>query len=221
VKFGTQIWGLITVVVVIAALAAGWFLGVSPQLTAQAQAESQRQAALAQNQGIRATIENLQKQKDNLPAYEKRAAELRVAIPSDLEGAAFIRSLNDLANASGVTIEQISINEIVAYSPPGETDKASPLAPDPVTDSRITSDNFLLVPVSLSVSGGWNEVLAFTHGVQTGNRLTLVTKVSTTGDGTTFTTTLDGAMYVLIRQETPAATAGDDEASDSDAATDG
>src|SRR5690606_37907362 len=127
-------------------------------------------------------------------------------------GAAFIRSLNDLANASAVTIEQISINEIVSYSAPGESDAANALAPDPITDSRITSDNFLLVPVSISVSGGWNEVLAFTHGVQTGNRLVLVTKVSTTGDGTTFTTTLDGAMYVLIRQEAQVPGTSDDEA---------
>jgi Tfp pilus assembly protein PilO len=219
VKVGTQIWGLITVIVVIGALAAGWFLGVSPQLTAQAQAESQRQAALVQNDGIRATIAKLEKEQDNLPTYEKRSSELELAIPSDLEGAAFIRSLNDLATATGVTIEQISINEVVPYSAPGKSGQASEFAPDPVTDSRITADNFLIVPISLSVSGGWNEVLQFTHGVQTGQRLVLVTKVSTTGDGSTFTTTLEGGMYVLIRPQAPkSADTADDSA---DAASEG
>jgi Tfp pilus assembly protein PilO len=220
VKLGTQIWGLITVIVVIGALAAGWFLGVSPQLAAQAQAESQRQAALVQNDGIRATIANLKKEKDNLPSYEERSAELRIAIPDDIEGADFIRSLNDLATATSVTIEQISINEVVRYSAPGKSAEANELAPDPVTDSRITADNFLIVPISMSVSGGWSEVLAFTHGVQAGNRLILVTKVGTTGDGSTFTTQLDGAMYVLIRPNAPAPATGDD-ASDSDAPAEG
>lgn len=219
-KLGTQIWGLITVIVVIGALTAGWFLGVSPQLAAQAQAESQRQSALAQNEGIRATIANLKKEKDNLPSYEKRSGELRVAIPDDIEGADFIRSLNDLATATSVTIEQISINEVVRYTAPGKSADANEFAPDPVTDSRITADNFLIVPISMSVSGGWSEVLAFTHGVQAGNRLILVTKVGTTGDGSTFTTQLDGAMYVLIRPKAPASATADG-ASDSDAPAEG
>lgn len=217
-KLGTQVWALLTVIVVVGALAAGWFLGASPQLTAQAQAESQRKAALAQNDSIRATIAKLKGEQENLPAYEERSKELEAAIPSDIESAAFIRSLNDLAVASSVTIEQISINSVVKYSAPRKSDAANELAPAPVTDSRITSDNFLIVPITLSVSGGWNEVLAFTHGVQTGKRLILVTQVSTSGDGTTFTTTLSGAMYVLIRPEAPASAASDDETSDTDAA---
>src|SRR5690606_20502949 len=122
---------------------------------------------------------NLKKEKDNLPSYEKRSGELRVAIPDDIEGADFIRSLNDLATATSVTIEQISINEVVRYTAPGKSADANEFAPDPVTDSRITADNFLIVPISMSVSGGWSEVLAFTHGVQAGNRLILVTKVGT------------------------------------------
>ncbi len=220
-KLGTQVWGLITAIVVVGTLAAGWFLGVSPQLAAQAQAENQRRADVAQNDSIRAVIANLKKEKDNLPAYEARSAELRVAIPEDIEGADFIRSLNDLATATSVTIEQISINEVLRYSAPAKSAEVNELAPDPVTDNRITSDNFLVVPISMSVSGGWNEVLAFMHGVQAGNRLILVTKVSTTGDGSTFTTQLDGAMYVLMRPDAPKSTSADDTASDSDAPAEG
>ncbi len=212
-KLSTQIWGLITFVVVVGVLAAGWFLGVSPQLQAQAQAESQRKAALATNDGIRATIRDLESKKDDLPRYTARDEELQKAIPGGMESAAFITGLNDLAAASNVTIDQISINEITPYSPPGagEGDDLTP-----VTDSRINGDNFFLVPVSISVSGGWNEVLAFTHGVQTNGRLVLITKVSTTGDGTTFTTSLDGAMYVLIRPQAASAPPTGDEATATD-----
>ncbi|QNO37773.1 type II secretion system protein M [Protaetiibacter sp. SSC-01] len=216
-KLSTQIWGLITVVVVVGVLAAGWFLGVSPQLTAQAQAESQRKTALAQNDSIRATIAELEREQDNLAAYKERDAQLQVAIPTTVDSADFITDLNWLAVASNVTIEQISINEVTPYTAPGRSTDED-LAP--VTDSRINGDNFLLVPVSLSVSGGWNEVLAFTHGVQANGRLVLVTKVSTTGDGITFTTTLSGAMYVLLRPVVATAETAD-EGSDSDASAAG
>jgi Tfp pilus assembly protein PilO len=196
VKLGTQVWGLLTVVVAIGALAAGWFLGVSPLLAAQAQAESQRQAALAQNQGIEANIATLAREQDNLADYEKRAAEIEKVIPSGLE------------------------SDAVPYSAPsGES--TSDGAPNPVTDSRITSENFLLVPVSISVTGGWSEVLAFSHGVQAGDRLMLVTKVNTSNDGAAFTTTLSGTMYVLIRPDAPGATTADDEASDADTSAEG
>ncbi|MCS0498631.1 type 4a pilus biogenesis protein PilO [Protaetiibacter mangrovi] len=214
-KLSTQVWGLITFVVVVGVLAAGWFLGVSPQLSAQALADGQRKAAIAQNTSIQTAIDDLKKEEANLPEYQARAAEIEKVIPSGLESAAFITTLNNLATATAVTIEQISIGEVVKYAPP-TGDENPDGAPKPVTDSRISGDNFLLVPVTLSVSGGWNEVLAFTHGVQTGDRLMLVTKVTTSGDGTTFTTTLNGTMYVLLRQAPPASASADS----TDAATD-
>jgi Tfp pilus assembly protein PilO len=220
-RLGTRVWALITTVLGIGILAAAWFLGASPFLQAQAQAETQRSAAVTQNEGIRSAIATLKEQKEKLPEYEARGKELEVAIPSDIESADLIRTLNNLATASGVTISQISFSDPLTYSPPtGEVVDAE-LAPNPVTDSRITGENFLLVPITLSVTGGWNEVLAFTHGMQTGDRLMLVTKVTTTANEGTFTTSLSGAMYVLIRPEAPAPTASGDESSDSDAATEG
>jgi Tfp pilus assembly protein PilO len=213
------VWALITVVLSVGILAAGWFLGASPFLKAQAQAEEQRAAAVTQNQGIESAIATLKQQKEKLPEYEARGKDLEVAIPSDIESAQLIRTLNDLATATGVTISQISFSDPVAYSPPTGEVADETLAPNPVTDGRITGDNFLLVPITLAVSGGWNEVLAFTHGMQTGERLMLVTKVNTTANEAQFTTTLSGAMYVLIRPEAPAsADAADDDASDTDAA---
>jgi len=215
-KVGTQVWALITTVLGIAVIAAAWFLGVSPLLAAQSQAEAARATAASQNASIQSTIAVLKEQKDKIGDYEKRAGELEVAIPSDIESADFIRSLNDLATSTAVTITQISLSDAVSYVPPAATATNDEFAPTPVSDSRITGENFLLVPVTLSVSGGWNEVLAFTHGIQTGNRLMLVTSVSTTADEGTFTTTLAGAMYVLIRPTTPAAPADADSAASAD-----
>jgi Tfp pilus assembly protein PilO len=216
-KLSTQVWGLITVVVCAAVLAAGWFLGASPLLTAQTLAEQQRQDARSQNDAIVAKIATLESQKAKLGDYEKRDGELQAVIPSDIEAAGFIRSLNDLAIASNVQLSALSFSDPVSYQPPSGESADAKLAPNPVTDSRINGKNFLLVPVSLEVKGGWSEVLAFTHGVQTGSRLVLVTTVNTSEDAGTFTTKLSGAMYVLVRPAAPA-TAAADASSDTDAA---
>jgi len=193
-------------------IAAGWFLGVSPALAGQAVADSMRKDTVAQNDAIAASIAVLKDQKKDLPAYEKRAEELEQAIPADVEAADFIRSLNDLATATNVTISQITMGDAVPYATPAGEVADPDKAPNPVTDSRVTPDNFLLIPVSISVSGGWDEVLAFSHGVQAGTRLMLVTGVDTAADesGTTFNTQLSGAMYVLVRPPAPAAVAGGD-----------
>jgi Tfp pilus assembly protein PilO len=219
-KLGTQVWGLIAFVVSAAVLAAGWFLGASPLLDARAQADQQLADAVSQNEGIAVKISTLKQQKEKLEDYQKRAEELEVMIPSGIKAADFIRSLNDLAGASGVQIESITLSDPLKYAAPAGEPADAEFAPNPLTDSRITPDNFLLVPVTVGVKGGWNEVLAFTHGVQTSARLMLVTTVNTSEDQGVFTTTLAGTMYVLVRPEAPAS-AADDTASDSDAPAEG
>jgi Tfp pilus assembly protein PilO len=220
VKFGTQLWGLIAFVVSAGVLAAGWFLGVSPLLTAQAQAQQQQVDAASQNDLIAIKIAALKKQKEDLADYQARADQIAAVIPSDIEAADFIRSLNSLATSSNVQLTSITLGDPVPYVAPAATD-TDVNAPNPTTDARINGDNFLLVPVTLGVAGGWNEVLAFTHGVQAGDRLVLVTTVNTSEDTGIFTTTLSGTMYVLIRPEAPASTTGGDAASDPDTSAEG
>lgn len=220
-KLGTQVWGLIAFVVSVGVLAAGWFLGASPLLSAQATAQQQRADAIAQNDAIALKIATLEKQKEKLEDFQKRADELEVMIPSGIKAADFIRSLNSLAGASNVQIESISLSDPLKYVAPAGEPADAEFAPNPLTDSRITGENFLLVPVTIGVKGGWNEVLAFTHGVQTSSRLMLVTTVNTSEDQGIFTTTLSGTMYVLIRPPAPASMTADDEASDSESATEG
>jgi Tfp pilus assembly protein PilO len=218
-KLSTQVWGLIAVVVCGAVLAAGWFLAVSPLLATQAMADKARRDAVVQNDSISADIKTLEAQKADLADYEARDAELEAAIPSGIEAAAFIRSLNDLALASNVQISALAFSDPSPYVAPAGDAADAEFAPNPATDARITGENFLVVPVNIEVKGGWNEVLAFTHGVQNGSRLVLVTTVNTTEDTGLFTTKLSGAMYVLVR--TPVAAPAPDAAATDTAATEG
>ena len=83
---------------------------------------------------------------------------------------------------------------------------AAPSAPPLVTDPAITSANFVLLPVTLTVTGSHDSLLAFTSAVQNeGPRLFLVNKIDLTASsasgataGPAETETLSGLIYVLV-----------------------
>jgi len=85
---------------------------------------------------------------------------------------------------------------------------AAPSAPPLPTDPQITSANFVILPVSLTVDGSYRGVMAFTSALQNiGPRLFLVNKIevkqdSSSGDaslaGASNTATLSGFIYVLL-----------------------
>lgn len=201
-KLGTKVWGVITFVVAVALVAGGWFLGVSPLLGVKATADKNRTALATQNDVLAGQIAALEAKKAELPELQDRAVSLERSVPSEVDGAAFIRDLNDLANASGVTIQSIVITDGSVYGQPADgTDVEG--APVPVTDPLITSENFVLVPVTVTVAGGWNELLAFSHALQTGQRLVLVTSISSSAGESGYQFILGGTMYALQRPGGP------------------
>jgi Tfp pilus assembly protein PilO len=201
-KLGTQIWGVITVVVVGGLVAGGWFLGAAPLLDAKAKADQSRTQIATQNALISAQITALEAKRAEMPDLEIRAAELEGAIPSEVGGGDFIRGLNDLATANGATIKSIAISNGSTYQPPAPGEDLDG-APVPLTNSLITAENFVLVPVSVSVEGGWNELLAFVHAMQTGKRLVLVTSLSSSTIDGHYQFQIFGTMYALQRHDGP------------------
>jgi len=171
VKVGTQIWALITVVVVIALVAGGYFLGVAPLLQQQASADADRRAARAVNDGLEAEIAQLQLAKSDVDEYQSLASDYEELIPGKVDSQRFIRGLDALAAANGVTISELKIDEFIPYSAPVADDQFDEKAPPPYTNDRITDKNFVIVPFSLTVDGGWAESLNFVHLLQFGDRL--------------------------------------------------
>lgn len=202
-KLGTRVWGVISLVVVAALVAGGWFLGISPLLGVKGAADQKRSTIAQENEILAAQITALEVKKDELPVLLERAAGLERAIPSEVAGAAFIRDLNDLAIASGVSINAISISDGTAYAAPGEVAGVEG-APVPVTNALVNPENFVLIPVDITVTGGWNELLAFSHAVQTGQRLVLVTSINSSSIEGGFQFSLTGTMYALQRPGAPA-----------------
>lgn len=207
-KLDTRMWAIISVLLVGAIVAGGWFLGASPLLVAKADADGKLAETRALNAQHAATLAALADASKTLPELQDQAVDLESAIPTDLASSALITALNDLAAATGVTITAIAIQDGVSYQPPADAEAAPAAAdspegaPTPLTDARITSDNFVLVPITVEVAGALPNVLAFIHGVQTGTRLVLITGLDTSADGdgaTTYTSVISGTTYVLVR----------------------
>ena len=119
-KIDNRIWGILTLLAVVALLAGGWFIGASPFIDAMNSADDQRQDAIARNQQLQAELVALEKAKQDLPDLEDQAALLEQSIPADTESSAFITSLNDMAGAYGVTITSIQMDDGQPYAVPPE-----------------------------------------------------------------------------------------------------
>ncbi|CAN5192267.1 hypothetical protein BH11ACT4_BH11ACT4_00170 [soil metagenome] len=209
----------LTIFVMVALVAVGYFLVAQPQLAAASTANSQLVDAQAQISTTQAALISLKNEKKKLPELKSRLQALQLSIPSKIDGSAYIRGLNDLASSAGVTITTIVVTPPQAYIPPvsatpAATPSASPspsaspataaTAPaatgwTPTTDALITGTNFVTIPVTVTVTGSFEGSLNFINGLQTGTRLFLVTGIVTkqSDNGSGVTATVSGYIYAL------------------------
>lgn len=213
-KLDHRIKVLIAVVLMLVIAGGGWLLGIQPAVAAALDAGTQETAVRAQNDASRAKLAELEKTASTLPALKKQLSALDASVPSTPEGPALLDSIDAIADAAGVTVQRIAVDAAAPYTPPvpadvavdPETGKAvagaEPADPAlvPATDPRITTDDFVVVPVSIDVTGSLEHALSFVRGVQTGPRLFLVNKFSSVTDegSSSVKATLSGYVYVLL-----------------------
>ena len=89
-------WALLTLVAIVAVVAGGWFVLVSPQRSHASQLRSQTNTQQQQNQTLRSEIASLQSQHKGLPQVQAELAKLGVQLPSNPGLPALIRSLRVL-----------------------------------------------------------------------------------------------------------------------------
>lgn len=209
---------VIALVVGVAVLAGGWFLGVQPQLAVAASNQAQQTTIDATNDRNRAELTRLAAAFSGLDATKAELEQLRASVPSTVDTESFVREIDANAAAAGVQVTNVTIGDATPYAPasaepassatatPGtasEGDEAAPSA-DARTDPAITGTNFSLVPVTVAVHGSYDEALAFTKSMQTGARLFLVSGIAAASedeDGTppmqSQSWSLSGSVYVL------------------------
>ena len=212
-----RLWFAACASIMVILVAAGWFLGLQPALAAAAAADTQRAAVEAQIVAQQATISALDAEQRKLPSLKKEYALLQKSVPETANTSEFITDLDALAVAAGVQILGFTVAEPSAYTVPisasaGATapaeestessDSAAAAAgPGPapvVTNPLITQDNFVIIGMAIDVGGTYEAVLAFVEGLQSGERLFLVSgfKSTAVGDGTV-RANVSGVIYVV------------------------
>lgn len=146
----TRIWVLATSVAVVAVLAAGWFLLVSPKKAESADLRSQTESAEQKISALTSQLAELRAQQAELPAQEAKLAAIDRQIPSDPQLPVLVRSLTEAARATGCTLTTISPAAPVAVTSQSPGTAADAPAP-PLTS----------IQLNLAVSGTYVEVEQF------------------------------------------------------------
>ena len=224
-----RIWIIGAVLAMIAVGGLGWMLGVQPQLDAAAAADAQTSQVVGANNASAAVLARLKKDSEDLPALKSQLAELGASIPSSADTPAFVSELNGFAAATGATITAWSLSDAQPYVPPvvsgastaasdssgGSGSSASTPAPSstpaptpapsqapgapPALDPLVAAAGFAVLPVSVTVEGGYTNILSFVDAAQKGGRLFLVNGLSVgpSGTGSGLTGKVSGYVYVL------------------------
>jgi len=203
-----RIWIAGCAIVMAAAVALGWLLGASPLLEAARANGEARDAAVAQNLTYTQELAALKEQFAGIGELEDQLGELREELPPLAKQPDYLAQLASAAERHSVTLTTITVADAVAYAPtvaevPAEeapvadAEATQETAADaepvtiapvvgagvPVTSPLVTAENFVSIPVTLALEGGYGNVLDFVDSVQTGTRLSAVTAFSTSKDG--------------------------------------
>src|SRR4051794_7949773 len=189
-------WSILTAVGVVAVLAAGWFLLVSPQRSHAAgirtQVAGQQQATAA----LQSQVNQLEQQKKGLPAQQRKLAKIATQVPDNPALPALIRQLSAAAQDANVRLVSLapSTPAIVAAAPTAVSG----------TTAGATPATLAQIPLNLQVTGSYFNVESFFHAVEHLDRSMIVTSftlapansgASTSGgSGTTSTGSSVGAI---------------------------
>ena len=221
-----RIWVVGAVIVMIAILALGFFLGAAPRFDEVAKNELQRQSVEQQNKVQEVALAGLKKDFENIAAYTAELATLQKAIPNYNDLSTFIGDLNALEKKSGVTLTNFGSSDAQPFvldlglpkaeeapaGEEGEEGEATP-APEPEVPAvpagtpvqTIQPSEFVVITVQLTVTGKQGAILNFVNNLQNGQRRYLVNSLNITIDseGKLYTGVIEGYVYVLIDPRTP------------------
>jgi Tfp pilus assembly protein PilO len=212
----SRIWTLGAVIAVVAIIAAGFGLGVQPQLAAASAADSSTTQAQSQNSTTQVELAQLARLAATQSTLEATNATLGSAVTGSLRLSSFSRQVRTVAALDGVTLISLSPATAKPYAAaPSGTAAASTASTASTTstttasatpgefgkvDALITPTNFVLIPITITVSGEEAAAVQFASDAQHLNRLFAVDTVDfATGNaaGVAPTTTISGSIYAL------------------------
>ena len=199
-----NIWGIASGAAAVAVLAGGWFVGVQPQLTAAADLSQTAMTVDTQNQATMIKLAGLTKAAARLDVMQAHNAVLLKSVPTILKPNTFIRRVSEVAALDGVDVSAITPGDAIAYTPPVASSVTAGAKPAPVlatTSPLITGANLTVVPVNVVVVGDADDVLQFTHDIQSDERTFSISGVQTSASDSSAGTSasLTGYIYTLKR----------------------
>jgi len=193
-----RIWTFGAILVIVAVLAATWFLGISPQFAAAGAAADERTSVETQNTAQEATLAELKKKFDTIDEIKADLEEARLVIPAARDKSRFSKQVDQLATKYGVFVKSLVFADPVPYTPGASEDPELVAALGLVNPS-----NFLVIAVDIGVTGKTKNVLNFMQAVQTGQRLFLLHNLEMTLEGifagdNVVEVKLSGQTFVLL-----------------------
>jgi len=182
---GRRLWiggGLLVIVVV---LVLGWFFAISPTLDRAGVADLARQGVEQQNRLLGA--QNAAMNGLDEAALRARVEEIAAEFPPELQAPELIRQLGAAVTGAGASIISLGIGDAQAFGAAGastttgssggsSTATASPTSG--ADAAAATKAGFVIVPLTIGLSGSRDAVLAAVTALQALPRNVLVTGVS-------------------------------------------
>lgn len=209
-KVMLAIVGAIAVVAVL-----GWVVGVSPILGQVTAADEQRAGVASVNDANQTKLLSLKKQFENIGETQAKLDPLRTSIPVSADMPVFLRTIKAYGDAQGITLKSVEVSGVSAYVAPvaaapaasaaGAATAASSPSPSaapsgtaaPAVAPPAPASSLQVIPIKISVSGTYSQVMAFAGGMQSAPRLFLVSTLAVSSVSGVFTGDLSGSVYAL------------------------
>lgn len=202
----------------LALLALGWSLLISPRM--QAVAQTREEAVELQDQAviIQAQAQQLQRQAEDLPEQIRALRRIQSKIPAAVDVPALLRDIQRLGKASGIKIDSLTPGQITVFSAQEEpaaptttssdaeaqpTPDATQPAPQP-TPTDLGQDRLpkgvglSYVPVTITATGEFSDLVRFTNEVETLQRAYLITGVQLTRSTATEDDKLSNPLTMVL-----------------------
>lgn len=175
-------WVVGTVFAVLAIFAGTWFLAAGPRFDDASETLAVAQSARDRNELLTVEVARLAEQFTHLDEYRAELAELRTQVPAEARLTEFVRQVEALATANGVTVTSLApsvpilVESEAPVPAPTETTETTE-ATDASADATVAEPApealplaaFAYVPLTMEVVGPYANVAAFLDAIQTGN----------------------------------------------------
>lgn len=189
----SQRWSLLAALVVVIILAVGWLGFISPEHSHKSGYESQAVAIDGQNASLRTKIAQLTSQKKHEVDEQNIIMAISHKVPATSDMASYVRVLQKAALDTGVDITSIAPQtpvpaKLAAAAPkpkPNSTAATSSTPPRPPSTGAAVTSSVVVIPISVKLVGGYEQVEAFLGEVEGLDRISEVTAINLTPGGKT------------------------------------